>query len=91
MVLDPIPQPLPVHFFGSRPQPLTSLDMCAFYLRDMHMCDSVTYKKRQVYIRKETYIHEKRPTTEIYLLREQIHVSGTFMCDIFMWGMTCLT
>jgi len=25
MVLDPIPQPLPVHFFGSRPQPPTSL------------------------------------------------------------------
>jgi len=24
MVLDPIPQSLPVHFFGSRPQPLTS-------------------------------------------------------------------
>ena len=24
MVLDPIPQPLPVHFFGSRPQPPTS-------------------------------------------------------------------
>ena len=26
MVLDPIPQSLPVHFFGSRPQPPTSLD-----------------------------------------------------------------
>ena len=25
MVLDPIPQSLPVHFFGSRPQPPTSL------------------------------------------------------------------
>jgi len=24
MVLDPIPQSLPVHFFGSRPQPPTS-------------------------------------------------------------------
>jgi len=24
MVLDPIPQPLPVHFFGSLPQPSTS-------------------------------------------------------------------
>ena len=24
MVLDPVPQPLPVHFFGSRPQPPTS-------------------------------------------------------------------
>ena len=26
MVLDPIPQSLPVHFFGSRPQPPTSLN-----------------------------------------------------------------
>jgi len=28
MVLDPIPQPLPVHFFGSRPQPPTSHRPC---------------------------------------------------------------
>jgi len=29
MVLDPIPQSLPVHFFGSRPQPPTSRYACA--------------------------------------------------------------
>jgi len=28
MVLDPIPQSLPVHFFGSRPQPPTSRNEC---------------------------------------------------------------
>ena len=28
MVLDPIPQSLPVHFFGSRPQPPTSPSAC---------------------------------------------------------------
>jgi len=28
MVLDPIPQSLPVHFFGSRPQPPTSREEC---------------------------------------------------------------
>ena len=28
MILDPIPQPLPVHFFGSRPQPPTSRYAC---------------------------------------------------------------
>ena len=28
MVLDPIPQPLPVHFLGSRPQPPTSPFYC---------------------------------------------------------------
>jgi len=30
MVLDPIPQSLPVHFFGSRPQPPTSHMMCEY-------------------------------------------------------------
>ena len=30
MVLDPIPQSLPVHFFGSRPQPPTSRSVNAF-------------------------------------------------------------
>ena len=30
MVLDPIPQSLPVHFFGSRPQPPTSLCKVSF-------------------------------------------------------------
>jgi len=32
MVLDPIPQSLPVHFFGSRPQPPTSLAECCVQL-----------------------------------------------------------
>ena len=31
MVLDPIPQPLPVHFLGSRPQPPTSRGLCAIH------------------------------------------------------------
>jgi len=72
------------------------IDMCAIYrcavdLRDVYVCDSVIYKKRQVYIRKETYIHEKRLTTETHFLREHVHISEICMCDIFMWGMTCLT
>ena len=33
MVLDPIPQPLPVHFFGSRPQPPTSRPEVIFHKR----------------------------------------------------------
>ena len=32
MVLDPIPQSLPVHFFGSRPQPPTSRDMHTYFI-----------------------------------------------------------
>ena len=32
MVLDPIPQSLPVHFFGSRPQPPTSHMACDMYV-----------------------------------------------------------
>ena len=50
MVLDPIPQSLPVHFFGSRPQPPTSRWQRQWYSRlllmrvsesvrlSMHMC-----------------------------------------------------
>jgi len=50
MVLDPIPQPLPVHFFGSRPQPPTShrtwskprISMCVwtayFQAREIYAC-----------------------------------------------------
>ena len=32
MVLDPIPQSLPVHFFGSRPQPPTSRGRALYFL-----------------------------------------------------------
>ena len=35
MVLDPIPQSLPVHFFGSRTQPPTSPRHVTFYIIDM--------------------------------------------------------
>ena len=50
MVLDPIPQSLPVHFFGSRPQPPTSRgssrlhdSYCAMSDHDSYMChDSYT-------------------------------------------------
>ena len=38
MVLDPIPQPLPVHFFGSRPQPPTSP---LAFLVSPHICRSL--------------------------------------------------
>ena len=46
MVLDPIPQSLPVHFFGSRPQP-PPLDVrqglhlrCSFVYTSLHQCVS---------------------------------------------------
>jgi len=61
MVLDPIPQPLPVHFLGSRPQPPTSL-------KDLHLCvckretNTDTYlcilrvcERRQLYVRVRLY------------------------------------
>ena len=35
MVLDPIPQSLPVHFFGSRPQPPTSRAVFDVFLHEM--------------------------------------------------------
>ena len=38
MVLDPIPQSLPVHFFGSRPQPPTSRIKSAYALHLLTSC-----------------------------------------------------
>jgi len=50
MVLDPIPQPLPVHFFGSRPQPPTSLWMSQEY--------SMSQKRESlINVSKESHIY----------------------------------
>jgi len=44
MVLDPIPQSLPVHFFGSRPQPPTSLYYWARTLTPTHrLCEGIWF------------------------------------------------
>ena len=46
MVLDPIPQSLPVHFFGSRPQPPTSRVAqysCAFSWVIIHFLEYLTH------------------------------------------------
>jgi len=40
MVLDPIPQILSVHFFGSRPQPPTSHSVCVHHMR---VCKLILY------------------------------------------------
>ena len=61
MVLDPIPQSLPVHFFGSRPQPPTSLCKGRVYMRTMYVskcahrdiCVHVSVCKACVYMRGE--------------------------------------
>ena len=60
MVLDPIPQSLPVHFFGSRPQPPTSPHrMCVE--QDLAKVTEEPYiRSKQLYVySKETYIHCK--------------------------------
>ena len=50
MVLDPIPQPLPVHFFGSRPQPPTSpRDVPISMFKLSHLC-IIMYTYTSVYI-----------------------------------------
>jgi len=60
MVLDPIPQSLPVHFFGSRPQPPTSphdatycthtteISLKKFHLRFMQGISVEKFLKRQL-------------------------------------------
>ena len=52
MVLDPIPQPLPVHFFGSRPQPPTS------HLEWFHILSGVaSYMYIYIYVWIYMYIY----------------------------------
>ena len=57
MVLDPIPQSLPVHFFGSRPQPPTSHEKLNFW---KNRIGSLLRRPPM----KDNYIHTKRPTKE---------------------------
>jgi len=56
MVLDPIPQSLPVHFFGSRPQPPTSRVVCVPALL-VSIRNSHDHTDMQTYIHKYTYTH----------------------------------
>ena len=53
MVLDPIPQSLPVHFFGSRPQPPTSLKSPTKHRIDRY-CEN---KVRDIYLHRTSNIY----------------------------------
>jgi len=63
MVLDPIPQSLPVHFFGSRPQPPTSPKSTCTSVG--HLWDFIADAREEWPI-KRTYKRgrQKRPTDE---------------------------
>ena len=57
MVLDPIPQSLPVHFFGSRPQPPTSP---SYRVRQ----NSPSYTSKSPYLctqKRHRHVHSKEP------------------------------
>jgi len=56
MVLDPIPQPLSVHFLGSRPQPPTSPYCTGLYITYVYVCIYV-YISVHFYIFTYTYIY----------------------------------
>ena len=64
MVLDPIPQSLPVHFFGSRPQPPTSLSLTE---KTHVLCrkDSCTLQNRLMYS-ADTLASGHRSQTNIF-------------------------
>jgi len=62
MVLDPIPQSLPVHFFGSRPQPPTSQHDDDYRVTNMKMCD-MTLATRLLHIR------------DYYMWQDSIHLN----------------
>jgi len=83
MVLDPIPQSLPVHIFGSRPQPPTSRDELHSY---------VCFSQSHIWMRHTCVCH----TCE-HLYRTITHTNAPrdtceHMCDVTHWYVnTCVT
>ena len=64
MVLDPIPQSLPVHFFGSRPQtPTSPLDLCLSRLRSHYVSHTHahTHAPARTHAHTHTRTHSQQP------------------------------
>ena len=89
MVLDPIPQSLPVHFFGSRPQPPTSLDAALLLKHTTLACPTLWWgtlggDKIYVSFAKEPHtrddILQKRPIILRSLLIEVTPDDITSLC-----------
>jgi len=80
MVLDPIPQSLPVHFFGSRPQPPTSRDENThiyMYIHPYEWMYSTQNIYTYVFVHFEyismyntytyLYVHKSKSTDHVYI------------------------
>ena len=81
MVLDPIPQSLPAHFFGSRPQPPTSQERCA--------------STSAGYTIAHLYIHTRTQNTSLYMHThiQLVHIVQTLAfiekCVRLLWKVRC--
>ena len=69
MVLDPIPQSLPVHFFGSRPQPPTS-HCTTQHSRSLRICTILClYVYTDIYIKLYLYVSVHTPHEKLHGVR----------------------
>ena len=66
MVLDPIPQPLPVHFFGSRPQPLTCLSDSRDPFKDTRRSSSMFSRPFSIVIHRSLFMFIHLSSLVIY-------------------------
>ena len=82
MVLDPIPQSLPVHFFGSRPQPPTSRHSAIEGRPAIHLKSHVL-ESRLIYFAKETQIFAQETQT---LQTRVEHAHSAIRCS----GSSCI-
>ena len=78
MVLDPIPQSLPIHFFGSRPQPHTSHQ--GTHLHTHTYTKTLTHTQSYTYTHTKTLTHTPRRT----LTHPHIYVFQALRCSAYL-------
>jgi len=93
MVLDPIPQSLPVHFFGSRPQPPTSLciwqlvmkcEICVNILIYLYMYKYIYVSEIHISVTCQIYVsyNSSWSVRYMYFIYREIYVFHIFQISI---------
>jgi len=90
MVLDPIPQSLPVHFFGSRPQPPTSQSSVPWCIKK-EPCIATSFKTSPVFYGEElcsqttSILSKKSPALQRHFKRA-LHCNVISKEPCLLWG-----
>ena len=82
MVLDPIPQSLPVHFFGSRPQPPTSPCVAKCLLQISH----VAHMTSRIRINSRLTSHSTRANPALSSRKVALCLINFFLINFFNVG-----